>query len=533
MSKMTDQKKNTIIKNSVTSLIVCLLLTIVLHHQDIKAQTNQKPAQLSETTSSVYTWIIDATNTWKRLHNYLPKAKSSGITVCVGVLPPSETPAYCSTCSYSEPYRLDYITWAQEIAKLSIRYSNIKSYTIKDFQHDLSLGYLRQSYIDSMTAAAKVINPALVFDASIYNSGSGDPSLAAQNNFSALLFNVNTNPNLPLSISPTINAYWNADWSIQSIKDRTYIVANPHYDAVNPSPSVTRVQINKNDSYSGLANGKPRAEFQRRNFFFTYGHTFRCTFKNYFPADHQFDVSGPKNQNILMQLKQTDVFGPGAPPRCFGHNGTQYYVEDYVGIPGGKSIFQRVLFGDAKADAGKWVKWTCEFKADSLSGAGHGFKLFKNDSLVYSDNDRIWGYTKNTDFYFKVGAYKPDWLNYTSLQQSITAYIDDIQITDLTTNVTVPMTDFASTGDNLTHYIQLNWQNPTASNFASTCIYRSSSNDPSTAVLIATVDKSVTSYRDNITTAGTKYYWLRAKSTSGSLSSFSPVAADLVSVYGH
>ena len=31
----------------------------------------------------------------------------------------------------------------------------------------------------------------------------------------------------------------------------------------------------------------------------------------------------------------------------------------------------------------------CRFKVDSLSGKGHGYyKVFKNDALVYSDNNK-------------------------------------------------------------------------------------------------------------------------------------------------
>lgn len=525
---MINTKNNKTIKRSLTSSIRIVLCLFVLAglNSTIKAQVKSGADKINKVTSGTTIWTIDATHTWKQLQNYMPKAKSSGTTVYVGVLAPSDTPPINPTGSYSEPYRNDYITWAKEIAKLSLKYSNLKIWAIKSLQLNLDKGYLRQSYVDSAVAAGKAVNSNLVFDPTIYTTtSSGDVTPPpAQTNFTAAFHTDNTGSITPLSISPSTDSNWNADWEVQSLKDRVYIVANPHTDAVNPSPSVSRVQIFKNDNYSGLANGKPRAEFERRNFNFTYGHTFRYTFKNYFPSNFKFDYSGVNNANILNQIKQSGAV-TGAPPRCFGHNGTQYYVEDYVSIPGGNTIFHRTLFGDASADAGKWVKWTAEFKADSLSGSGHGYyKLYKDDVLVYSDNDRTWAYTKNTDYYLKVGAYKPDWLNYSSQQDSVTIYVDDIQITDITTNVTTSLTDFAVSGTTSSSYVDLNWTNPTVSDFQSTYIYYSLTNDSSTAKLLTTVGNTTTTYRDALTTSDKRYYWLKAKDTSGNMSSFTAVA---------
>ena len=102
-------------------------------------------------------------NDWTKLIDSLSKAKMAGINIYVSLLPPSKTPPICPTCNYSEPYRLDFIHWAKEIANLSLRYSNLTGYAIEDFQENLNLGYIRQTYIDSMITAGKSINPRLQF----------------------------------------------------------------------------------------------------------------------------------------------------------------------------------------------------------------------------------------------------------------------------------------------------------------------------------------------------------------------------------
>src|ERR1035437_9113002 len=106
---------------------------------------------------------ISAPNDWTNLIDSLSKAKMTGISIWISLLPPSKTPPICPTCNYSEPYRLDFIHWAKEIANLSLRYSNLIGYAIEDFQENLNLGYIRQTYIDSMVTTGKSINPRLQF----------------------------------------------------------------------------------------------------------------------------------------------------------------------------------------------------------------------------------------------------------------------------------------------------------------------------------------------------------------------------------
>lgn len=111
-----------------------------------------------------YTWLISGQNSWEDLQNFLPNAKISGITVTVSLLPPSKCPPIDPSGSYSEPYRLNYVAWAQAIAKLSLRYSNLKEFTIQSLQQNINLGYLKQITIDSINVVVSSTNPRLNFN---------------------------------------------------------------------------------------------------------------------------------------------------------------------------------------------------------------------------------------------------------------------------------------------------------------------------------------------------------------------------------
>ena len=61
----------------------------------------------------------------------------------------------------SEPFRLDYVRWGEEIARLSLRHPNLTAWVIDDFYANAQLftpGYVRQ-----MQAEAKGVNPRLAF----------------------------------------------------------------------------------------------------------------------------------------------------------------------------------------------------------------------------------------------------------------------------------------------------------------------------------------------------------------------------------
>ncbi len=126
--------------------------------------TERLGRRLSDLGANTYMWLIwHNTNDWEDLKVFLPKAKQVGITVWVYLVPHSETAAKDQGWHYSEPFRLDYIRWAEEIAKLSLLHPNLRGYVIDDFWENVRPDRFSPDYIRRMVAAGKAINPRLKF----------------------------------------------------------------------------------------------------------------------------------------------------------------------------------------------------------------------------------------------------------------------------------------------------------------------------------------------------------------------------------
>jgi hypothetical protein len=116
--------------------------------------------ELVDLKANTYHWLIwHASTDWEDLHTFLPAARQNGIKVWVSLVPPSESPP--NTKNYSEPFRLDYLRWAQEIARLSVREPNLVAWSIDDYTHNLRF-FTPEKMRDILDAAHK-INPTLAF----------------------------------------------------------------------------------------------------------------------------------------------------------------------------------------------------------------------------------------------------------------------------------------------------------------------------------------------------------------------------------
>jgi hypothetical protein len=122
-------------------------------------------AELKEINATTYHWLIWMNeNDWDDLQIFLPLAKKQGLKVWVSLVPPSESKPIAKHSS--EPYQMDYKTWAVEIARLSVKYPNLVAWSIDDFAHNLKL--FTTSYTDSCLKGARAINPNLAFVPCVY-----------------------------------------------------------------------------------------------------------------------------------------------------------------------------------------------------------------------------------------------------------------------------------------------------------------------------------------------------------------------------
>ncbi len=117
--------------------------------------------RLSELRVNTYFFLIWHRETdWDDLKRFLPAARKAGIDTWVYLVPPSESPPLYGT-RYSEPFRLDYVRWAEEIARLSIDHANLKAFVIDDFWANRNV--FTPAYVSRMRGRARGINPNMGF----------------------------------------------------------------------------------------------------------------------------------------------------------------------------------------------------------------------------------------------------------------------------------------------------------------------------------------------------------------------------------
>ncbi|MCX5682337.1 MAG: hypothetical protein NT049_01460 [Planctomycetota bacterium] len=128
---------------------------------DQRVDVEKLIAELVELRANTYSFCIHNFATdWDDLKLVLPAAKAKGIRLWGSVVPPSES--YPRTKTYAEPFRLDYLRWAREFAKLSLEHTNLVAWSIDDFTHNLKQTYT-PAYVKEMIEGARAINPRLAF----------------------------------------------------------------------------------------------------------------------------------------------------------------------------------------------------------------------------------------------------------------------------------------------------------------------------------------------------------------------------------
>ena len=121
--------------------------------------------ELADLGANTYNFLVWQEPTdWDDLKLFLPLARAQNLRVWVSLVPPSESPP--KTKNFSEPYRLDYESWAREIARLSLAEPNLAAWSIDDFAHNLAV--YTPAHLRAMLAAARAVNPRLAFVPCLY-----------------------------------------------------------------------------------------------------------------------------------------------------------------------------------------------------------------------------------------------------------------------------------------------------------------------------------------------------------------------------
>jgi hypothetical protein len=138
-----------------------------LRRPDGRVDTDALLTRLKELHVTAYYWLIwHAATDWDDLKLFLPKAREADIAVWVYLVPPSESPPIYGR-SYSEPFRLDYQRWAEEIARLSLEHPNLTAWVIDDF--GANRRFFTPDYVRRMQQRAKQVNSKLAFLPLLYS----------------------------------------------------------------------------------------------------------------------------------------------------------------------------------------------------------------------------------------------------------------------------------------------------------------------------------------------------------------------------
>jgi hypothetical protein len=127
---------------------------------DGRVDVDRLVKELAAVQANTYNFLVwRGTNDWEDFKLFLPEAEKRHIRVWVTICPPSECPPHGK--NYSEPFRLDYLRWATEIAELSLRETNLAAWSLDDFCYSPKKFTL--SYVTTMVNDARRINPRLAF----------------------------------------------------------------------------------------------------------------------------------------------------------------------------------------------------------------------------------------------------------------------------------------------------------------------------------------------------------------------------------
>lgn len=127
---------------------------------DTRIDVERLVRELVDVKAKVYSLCIHmGEHDWDDLQKLLPLAREHGISIWASIVPPTESPPRLKM--YAEPFRLDYVRWAEEIAKLSVREPNLIAWSIDDFSHNL--GTYTPEYLGKMLERSRAINPKLAF----------------------------------------------------------------------------------------------------------------------------------------------------------------------------------------------------------------------------------------------------------------------------------------------------------------------------------------------------------------------------------
>ena len=142
-----------------------------IRRRDGRIDIEANIAALKAMNANTYFYLIwHNVRDWDDLPAFAAAAQREGIDVWVYLVPWSETPeGKKSPYGYSEPFKTDYVRWAEEIAKLSLDHRNVVGYVIDDFYgNSIQPDRFTTAYVRRFVSAGKAVNSNLRFYPLVY-----------------------------------------------------------------------------------------------------------------------------------------------------------------------------------------------------------------------------------------------------------------------------------------------------------------------------------------------------------------------------
>lgn len=186
----------------------------------------------------------------------------------------------------------------------------------------------------------------------------------------------------------------------------------------SPSRNALRVSIRRQDDFSRVANGAPRAEVNfLSRFAFQQGREYRISWSTCLPTDFQFDSKQPEG---ITQIHSSQP--KGSPPFGLSLNGGRYEVQ----LRDGERTATYDL-GNASGDRGRWVRWTFHYRPDA-TGAKAIAELEKDGTVVVNGNGQPNAYPGDDRGYLKMGIYKWWWKDRPTDVDQRTVYFSNLVV---------------------------------------------------------------------------------------------------------
>lgn len=210
----------------------------------------------------------------------------------------------------------------------------------------------------------------------------------------------------------------NAAVGVQSASTEALSVVG---DPLDPKRRAVRASISRDDDFSRVANGSPRAELVFSNLVrFEAGHDYLVQWTTFIPTTFEFDSDSTQ---LITQIHQ----GPssGSPPIMLTLHDTDYAFSERGGEHTEHGRGLRICC--AANDRGRWVHWALRYAPDP-TGRLARTQLWKDARLVYASTGAPNAYPNDSHAYLKLGLYRPGWQDSASKVRAMTLFYGPLSI---------------------------------------------------------------------------------------------------------